>query len=153
MSGEEAAFAVLGDWQNFATYRGALVIPVDPAGRVLLQLRDHHPDAANPGQWGLFGGEVEPGETLCEAAVRELEEETGLKIPADRLHPLARTVSAISRKRLYAFTAALTITPADIRLGEGAGFGFIEARDFAAMNIVPSVRMFLDEWLGQSKRG
>ncbi len=35
--------------------------------------------------WFTIGGAVEPGETLRDAAVRELEEEAGIAIAADRL--------------------------------------------------------------------
>ncbi len=146
MMDEELAFEVIGDWRGYSAYRGALIIPVDPAGRVLLQLRDHHPDAVHPGKWGFFGGEVEDGESLQQAAMREMLEETGISVPPDRLCPLARIVADASRKRLYAFTAALAIAPSDVRLGEGAGFGFIEPRDFGALDLVPSVRLFLAVW-------
>lgn len=43
--------------------------------RLLLARRTHEPDA---GCWGFPGGYVELGETVAEAAARELHEETGM---------------------------------------------------------------------------
>ncbi|MFD2173153.1 NUDIX hydrolase [Rhodobacter lacus] len=43
--------------------------------QVLLVRRAHAPDA---GWWGFPGGKINHGETLFEAATRELEEETGV---------------------------------------------------------------------------
>ncbi len=45
-------------------------------GRVLLAMRGQAP---MKGVWSLPGGRVEPGETLAEAALRELREEVGVE--------------------------------------------------------------------------
>ncbi len=58
---------------------GALV---HEQGRVLLVRRRFPP---NEGLWAIPGGLVELGETVEEAAVREVGEETGLKIALERL--------------------------------------------------------------------
>jgi 8-oxo-dGTP pyrophosphatase MutT (NUDIX family) len=51
----------------------------DRRGRLLLQQR------SDGGQWGLPGGSVEIGESLTEAVVREVREETGLTVSVRRL--------------------------------------------------------------------
>ncbi len=51
----------------------------DRRGRLLLQQR------SDGGQWGLPGGSVEIGESVREAVVREVREETGLTVAARRL--------------------------------------------------------------------
>jgi 8-oxo-dGTP pyrophosphatase MutT (NUDIX family) len=54
----------------------------DDAGRVLLQLRgDRERDV-----WGFPGGAVELGESVADAAIREVAEETGLDIEVTSLH-------------------------------------------------------------------
>lgn len=40
---------------------------------------------AHAGQWALPGGRCDPGETLEEAALRELEEELGLRLPPENI--------------------------------------------------------------------
>jgi len=57
---------------------GVLAV-VERAGKLLLVRRANPPDR---GLWGFPGGRVEPGETLADAAVRELREETGVEASA-----------------------------------------------------------------------
>jgi ADP-ribose pyrophosphatase YjhB (NUDIX family) len=57
----------------------ALGAVFDAQGRVLLTKR------ADDGHWCFPGGVMEPGESVKEACERELIEETGLEVKADRL--------------------------------------------------------------------
>jgi ADP-ribose pyrophosphatase YjhB (NUDIX family) len=61
-------------------------------GRVLLVQRSQPPLT---GVWSLPGGHVEPGETLAEAAAREVREESGIEI---RIAQLAGLYDLIRRK-------------------------------------------------------
>ena len=51
----------------------------DRRGRLLLQQR------SDGGQWGLPGGSVEIGESVADAVVREVKEETGLTVRPKRI--------------------------------------------------------------------
>jgi 8-oxo-dGTP diphosphatase len=54
----------------------------DAEGRLLVIRRGRPP---GEGRWSLPGGRVEPGESDAQAVVRELAEETGLRVEPGRL--------------------------------------------------------------------
>jgi 8-oxo-dGTP pyrophosphatase MutT (NUDIX family) len=58
---------------------GADALVRDARGRVLLVRR------ADDGRWAMPGGWVDPGETPEQSVVREVAEETGLRVSAPRL--------------------------------------------------------------------
>ena len=58
---------------------GACAVIFDDAGKVLLERRSDN------GFWGLPGGAVEVGESVEQAVVREVMEETGLRVDVKRL--------------------------------------------------------------------
>lgn len=57
----------------------AVIAVVVMDGRVLLVRRANPPDA---GRWGFPGGKIEFGETIDQAAIRELAEETAITAEA-----------------------------------------------------------------------
>lgn len=139
-----ADFAPLGNLPTAPIDRAALVIACDARDRVLLQLRDDFPHVAAPGLWCVFGGGVEGDETLTDAAVREFFEETGIKLQADRLEPLAVAPSSSRTNAvLYVFRSRDTVEVSQVHLAEGAGFGFFTARQLQRLDMVPSTRAFL----------
>jgi len=44
------------------------------------------------GKWSGFGGKIEPGEAPAQAAAREMEEEAGVRIPAEALQAMGELV-------------------------------------------------------------
>ena len=64
--------------------RTARVLLIDDHDRILL-LADSDPGIPGSGWWITPGGGIDPGESDLDAAVRELEEETGLRVPPSAL--------------------------------------------------------------------
>ncbi|MFF4172151.1 NUDIX hydrolase [Streptomyces sp. NPDC001744] len=81
---------------------GAGVVVVDADGRVLLGLH-------RSGVWELPGGQVEPGESVEDAAVRELAEETALVADAADVEVLGLILDSVTSDRLTRLTAATAL--------------------------------------------
>lgn len=65
--------------EKTSIYPAIAVLIFDQDGKVLLQKR------SDVLKWGVPSGHVEPGETIEQAAIREVYEETGLRIKVARL--------------------------------------------------------------------
>lgn len=122
-------------------FRIAAICVHDANGRYLLQLRDDFPEVAAGGKWGFFGGRVEGGETLPQAAIREFFEETGITLSPGDIAPLARfSTDTFSGGMIYVFGTERTIAPHDICLSEGAGFGYLSVQQIAKFDVIGNVR-------------
>lgn len=106
------------------------VVLVDRRGWILLQERDGNP-RIDPDCWGLSGGHLEPGEAPLQGALRELEEETGVRLDAADVHELGafandHRASYGTWDRMWVYAAAVDLTDADIECREGRQIVFVD---------------------------
>jgi 8-oxo-dGTP pyrophosphatase MutT (NUDIX family) len=136
----------MADTVEFET---AVVLLVDTAGRILLQLRDADAPAA-PCHWVLPGGHIEPGEAPLAAARREMLEETGLEVTNLELfwHGVRTFNPAIGgATQWYVYCAASNATQEDVIVGEGAGMVFVPPSSIAGLMLAPNARFFIAHFL------
>jgi len=124
----------------------AVIALTDRTGAVLLHLRD--PDArAEPGQWALPGGHVEPGEAPAQAAARELVEETGLVVPLRQISHDLRPDMTWSGRAVELHTFAGTATDTTIVLGEGQAARFVPVAELRDVDLGPTAALVLHRLL------
>jgi ADP-ribose pyrophosphatase YjhB (NUDIX family) len=92
-------------------------------GRLLLVRRRNPPDA---GKWGFPGGAQELGETVAEAALRELAEETGVVAEPARVIDVVDFIEKDDEDRVR-FHYALIAVLMEWREGEGVAADDIDA--------------------------
>ena len=124
-------------------HRVACAILVDPSGRLLLQLRDGG-TANDPHRWGPPGGRVEPGEEPHDAAVRELEEETGLRV--GRLD-LFWSGLMPSGKEFHFYCGATTAAQHEVRCYEGAAMEFVDAALISDLDLTRAFSMIFSRFM------
>ncbi|TDW30480.1 NUDIX hydrolase [Cryobacterium psychrophilum] len=115
----------------------------DPAGRYLLVLRSASPER---GRWTLPGGRVEPGETLHDALVREVREETGLGVRVvAEVGTLERAAPDGTLFEIHCFTTE----PLDGVFAAGsdaAGLRWATAGELRTLNVTRGLLDSLRQW-------
>lgn len=82
----------------------------DQYGRVLI-LKRVSTDRAFPGKWDLPGGKVDKGESLQEAIVREVKEETGLDVTVSKYAGVYEGALSTRDRRYIIHTFELILLP------------------------------------------
>lgn len=137
-------FYTLGEWINPSSYRAAVILLTDKHGRVSIQFRDDFKGVKAGGLWGLFGGEIEKGETARQAAARELTEETGIVVPENAFEPFIKTLSETGANgQHYVFLCARIVEVSELSLHEGAGYAFVHKDQLDKFELIPAAKRVL----------
>ncbi len=116
------------------------------AGKILLVRRAKEP---NKGKWSIPGGAIELGETIYEAAAREVLEECSIKIEIERILDAAENIVKDGNGRIRYHYVIIDLLAKYVS-GElkaqtdAAACGWFTPEEVAAMDITPTLRaMFL----------
>ena len=111
-------------------------------GRLLLVRRGAGPAA---GEWSIPGGRVEWGETLAEAVVRELGEETGVEAVCDRLVGWVERIGGDYHFVILDF-AVTVLEPGLVHAGsDAAEVEWVPIEDVPRRRLVEGLAEFLHE--------
>ncbi|MBW4479572.1 MAG: NUDIX hydrolase [Tolypothrix brevis GSE-NOS-MK-07-07A] len=106
--------------------------------KFLMQLRDNIPNISYPGQWALFGGHIEAGETPNIAVKREVLEEIGYNLPPTfaefGCYPDERAVR-------HVFYAPLEVEFNQLVLNEGWDMGLLTPEDILQGNCYSAIAL------------
>ncbi len=123
--------------------KGAGIILIDNQDKILLQHRDSNV-SWHPSSWGIFGGQIEKGETPKQAARREIKEEVGIELTDLKFFKKYE----LKRKRgiyeAFFFTAPLTISVDNLRKQQKEGqnlglFSFNEVKGLKVTDLTKAV--------------
>ena len=115
---------------------------LDRAGRYLL-LRRSSRSKANGGRWDFPGGKIALGETIDQALLREIYEETGLQVSLLRVAGAAQS-DLPHRVVAYLIFEAQSDTD-QVRLSdEHDQFIWVSKCDLSSVDVVPQFRPFIE---------
>jgi 8-oxo-dGTP diphosphatase len=130
-------------------HRFSSIVLVDRRGWLLLQERDEHP-VIDPEKWCFPGGMVEPGESFEQAAYRELEEETGVRLDGELTLFEQFTVfhtSCGEHDEFQLFATRTELTDADIECHEGRRIVFVEPGAARGLDLAQAAAVALPAFL------
>jgi ADP-ribose pyrophosphatase YjhB (NUDIX family) len=121
---------------------GSAVIVRDEANRILLGKRNKDPQR---GSWILPGGKIKAFESIAEAAVRELEEETGLKIDVQQQFRVYEVIDPPNEHRIIIYSLA-RVRGGNLRAADDVSeVKFVSFDQLGELPLTPLVRRVLQD--------
>jgi len=121
---------------------GSAVIVRDEANRILLGKRNKDPQRGN---WILPGGKIKAFESIAEAAIREMEEETGLRIEVQRQFRVYEVINPPSEHRIIIYSMA-RVRGGSLRAADDVSeVKFVSLDELGELPLTPLVRRVLQD--------
>jgi 8-oxo-dGTP pyrophosphatase MutT (NUDIX family) len=127
----------------------ANVVVADDVGRILLIRRTDN------GNWALPGGAMDLGETIVQAAEREVLEETGITCRVNGLvgiytsprHVLEYTSNGEVRQEFSIVFTATPVSGEATRSSESSQVEWVDVADIGQLKMHPSMKQRIDQYL------
>ncbi len=107
------------------------------------------------GHWGLAGGKLRADETIMEAAIRETQEETGLRVKLDNFcgfcHEHVREKGAVKHSFLLFVCKVSPLDGPAISVNDGAegNVAWFDLKTVGDEKLIPSDRGFIENMIGK----
>ncbi len=102
------------------------------------------------GKWNGLGGKFEPGETPEECVIREIEEESGLKIINPTLHGWISFPAFDDIKDWFVFIFSSTEFSGELIDSDEGNLEWIEDEKISSLNLWEGDKIFMD-WTNKNK--
>jgi len=138
------------DLANYGADRSHLPKPEVCVGAIILRLdelllirRGHGPAA---GEWSLPGGHLESGETLAEAVVREVAEETGLEVICGPFVGTAELIAEAHHFVVLDFEAVVMGSDETTAGSDAAEARWVPLADIDSVRLTDGLAEFLEDY-------
>ncbi len=119
------------------------IVITDSSRRLLLQFRDNTSGINNPHTWSFFGGQIDGDEGFWKCAIREIEEELGVKAEPHHFN-LLDVIKKQDGGNRHILWYRPDIEWGDFKVREGAGAGFFKLRDALVLPLTRGTKEIMD---------
>jgi 8-oxo-dGTP diphosphatase len=125
----------------------AAIILENPAGEILLMLRDNKPEIPFPDHWDIFGGHVEEGETPDQALVREVKEELDIDLKEYAFFRKYECLTGDAYENTkYIYSGKIDIPIDRITLYEGQRAQYFRKEDIAKVRFANIIKTIVTDY-------